>query len=49
MLELRKIIKENDPILRKKSVDVSFPLSEEDEATIKYLSEYLEFASDEEK
>lgn len=48
MLELRKIIKENDPILRKKSVDVTFPLSEEDEATIKYLSEYLEFASDEE-
>ena len=48
MLELRKIIKENDPIIRKKSVDVTFPLSEEDTKTIEYLSDYLEFASDEE-
>lgn len=48
MIQLRKIIKENDPILRKKSVDVSFPLSEEDISTIEYLSEYLEFASVEE-
>lgn len=48
MLELRKIIKENNPILRKKSVDVTFPLSEEDTATIEYLSAHLEFAADEE-
>ena len=48
MFEPRKIIKENDPIIRKKSVDVVFPLSEEDTATIEYLSEHLEFTSDEE-
>jgi len=48
MFELRKIIKENDPILRKKSVDVEFPLSDEDKSTIEYLSEHLEFTSVEE-
>ena len=49
MIKLRKIIDESikseNIILRKKCSPVSLPLSEEDEATAKYLMEYLEFAS----
>ena len=48
MFEPRKIIKEGNKLLRETSVDVKFPLSEEDEKTIQYLSEYLTVTSDEE-
>ncbi|MCK9198431.1 MAG: peptide deformylase [Bacilli bacterium] len=46
MLDLRKIVTDSDPKIRKKSIDVEFPLSKEDEDAIKYLYDYLVFADD---
>lgn len=48
MLKLRPIIKDPDPRLRKKSVDVTFPLSEKDEEIIQYLYDYLIFSNNKE-
>lgn len=45
MFKLRPIIKDPDPRLRKKSVDVTFPLSQKDEEIIQYLYGYLLFAA----
>lgn len=49
MLLYKDIIKENNPNLRVKSVDVSLPLSDEDIKLILELNEYLENGYDEEK
>jgi peptide deformylase len=48
MFKLRPIIKDPDPRLRKKSVDVTFPLSEKDQEIIQYLYDYLIFSSNKE-
>lgn len=45
MFKLRPIIKDPDPRLRKKCVDVVLPLSEKDEEIIQYLYAYLVFSS----
>jgi peptide deformylase len=45
MFKLRPIIKDPDPRLRKKSTDVTFPLSEKDEEIIQYLYGYLLFSN----
>jgi peptide deformylase len=45
MLKLRPIIKDPDERLRKKSVDVTFPLSAKDEEIIQYLYDYLIFSN----
>lgn len=45
MFKLRPIIKDPDSRLRKKSVDVTFPLSTKDEEVIQYLYDYLIFSS----
>lgn len=41
MLTMKDIIKEGNPILKVKSVDVALPLSEEDENTLKSMIEYI--------
>lgn len=41
MLTMKDIIKEGNPILKVKSVDVVLPLSEEDENTLKSMIEYI--------
>ena len=43
-----KIIKDNNPIMRKKSVDVPLPLSAQDKKTLDEMSEYLRLSQDEE-
>lgn len=49
MLSYKDIIKENNPDLRIKSVDVALPLSEDDINLIFQLNEYLENGYDEKK
>ena len=44
-----EIIKDGNPILRKKSVDVQMPLSAEDEKIINFLHDYLVISCDDEK
>ena len=41
MLTMKDILKEGNPILKVKSVDVVLPLSEEDENTLKSMIEYI--------
>jgi peptide deformylase len=43
-----KIIKDSNPIMRKKSVEVPLPLSEEDRNTLNMMSEYLKNSQDDE-
>lgn len=43
---LRKIITDSDPLLRQKSLDVSIPLSKEDEETLIYMMRHLEVSQD---
>lgn len=47
MLLLEDIIKDNNPLLREKSVDVSFPISQEDAATLDKMLEYVRNSQDE--
>ncbi len=44
----REIITDSDPLLRQKSVDVSLPLSKEDEETLHYMLHHLEVSQDDE-
>ncbi len=44
MFELKTILLEDEPSLRKKSKEVKQPYSSEDKATAKYLHEYLKFS-----
>lgn len=48
MILNKDIFKDNSPLLRKKSQEVSFPLTKEDEKTIKSLIEYLDNSQNEE-
>ena len=43
-----KIIKDKNPIMRKKSLPVDMPLSKEDKATLDNMLEYLKLSQDEE-
>ena len=43
-----KIVKDNNPIMRKKSEPVSLPLSKEDKETLDEMLEYLKLSQDEE-
>lgn len=45
-MELLKIVKDNDSLLRKKSVDVSLPISKEDKDTILSMMNYLKLTQD---
>ena len=49
MLLYQDIIKDDNPILRNKSEDVTLPLSDEDIATIEKINEYLVNGYDKEK
>lgn len=40
------IVFDDNPALRQKSVDVTFPLSKEDEETLESMIEYLEYSQD---
>ena len=42
-----KIIKDNNPIMRKKSLPVELPLSSEDKATLDRMLDYLKLSQDE--
>ena len=46
-METLKIIKDNNPLLRKKSVEVSLPLSKEDKDTLLNMLNYLKLSQDE--
>lgn len=43
-----KIIKDNNPKIRRKSVEVSLPLNKEDQATLDFMLDYLKKSQDEE-
>lgn len=43
-----KIVKDNNPIMRKRSLDVELPLSIEDKNTLDNMLEYLKLSQDEE-
>lgn len=43
-----KIIKDNNPVMRKKSLPVELPLSEQDRELLNNMSEYLRLSQDEE-
>ena len=43
-----KIIKDNNPVMRKKSLPVELPLSEQDRELLNSMSEYLRLSQDEE-
>lgn len=43
-----KIVKDNNPIMRQKSLPVELPLSKEDKETLDNMLEYLKFSQDEE-
>ena len=43
-----KIVKDNNPIMKKKSLPVSLPLSDEDKRTLDDMLEYLKLSQDEE-
>ena len=47
-METLKIIKDNNPLLRKKSVEVNMPLSKEDKDTLLSMLNYLKNSQDEE-
>lgn len=49
MLSYKDIIKENHEDLRKRCVEISLPLSKEDEATLLLMDEYLENGYDDDK
>ena len=44
MILKKDIVTDDNPLLRKSSVDVSFPLSKEDEKTIKDLIKYIDIS-----
>ena len=46
MILKKDIVTDDNPLLRKKSIDVSFPLSKEDEQIIHDLIEYLDLSQD---
>ena len=48
MIMKENIIDDSNPLIRKKSEEVSFPLSKEDEKTINDLITYLDMSQDEE-
>ena len=48
MFKPRKIVKDTDPKLREKSLNVELPLSKEDEELCEYLIEHLRVSQDEE-
>ena len=43
-----KIIKDNNPVMRKRSLEVPLPLSKEDKETLDQMLEYLKLSQDEE-
>ena len=43
-----KIVKDNNPIMRKRSLPVEMPLSQEDKATLDSMLEYLKLSQDDE-
>ena len=43
-----KIVKDSNPIMRKRSLPVELPLSKEDKATLDEMSKYLKLSQDEE-
>ena len=45
-MKIFKIVKDSDPKLRKKSIDVTFPLSEELKSTAFDMLEYLKLSQD---
>lgn len=49
MILRKDIILDDNPLLRQKSVDVTLPLSKEDEQTLDEMMEYLENSQDDEK
>ena len=49
MILRKDIITDDNPLLRQKSVDVTLPLSKEDEKLLDDMMEYLENSQDEEK
>ena len=49
MILKKDIITDDNPLLRQKSVDVTLPLSKEDEALLDEMMEYLENSQDDEK
>ncbi len=50
MMILKKdIVTDDNPLLRQKSIDVSFPLTKEDEKIIHDLIEYIDLSQDEQK
>ncbi|MDD3999876.1 MAG: peptide deformylase [Bacilli bacterium] len=49
MLTYKDIIKEDDPRLRERSIDVNLPLADEDLELLEAMNEYLENGYDEEK
>ncbi len=48
MLLMKDIIREGNPLLKEKSVDVSLPLSKEDEETLNLMIEYIDNSINEE-
>lgn len=48
MFKVRNIVKDNTDLIRNKSIDVSFPLSKEDEELCEYLIEHLRISQDDE-
>lgn len=48
MIRKKNIVTDDNQLLRKKSEDVTFPLSKEDEKTIQDLIEYIDLSQDEE-
>jgi peptide deformylase len=48
MFKVREIVKDNQKSIREKSVEVEFPLSDEDKETMEYMLEHLRLSQDEE-
>lgn len=46
MILKKNIVTDDNPLLRKQSVEVTFPLTKEDEKTIKELIQYLDLSQD---
>lgn len=49
MFKVREIVKDNTKLIRNKSVDVTFPLSNEDKELCEYMIEHLRISQDDEK
>lgn len=48
MITMNEIVREDVPSLHERSVDVTFPLSEEDKETMRLMMEYLSNSQDDE-